>query len=407
MKIPNFLGKVSNKGEYVCSNYIPITALPLSVGVQKDKITGELTVKLKSEKLSFVPIKAYYVLNRVFVFANDRNVYELTNGGYTFISGNFESSPEILPVVYKNFPAVAIINKSTLIIAGKNLVVCKIRKSKNHAFFKDRLFSSENEKIYFSASNLDAELSGVASDYSHEGELDAGDRVISLIPYKNYLLVVCAHSLKKLTPNYETDSFEFTDLGVKLGGVKENTVLNFENETLFVCGNSLLTFSNDVDTVGKYLSENNYEVCGEAVRVKDYYFLPVKTGEEKYFYVYKPVDRKEFFIPAKDYIPCGNGQLFDCKTKDVAELGKDGECEWISIKTDFGVTGKKILSKICFYSEKSGVITVVGDDKTVKREFGVGENRINLCLTSKTFELRIKAIAADFKVKNLKAEFRY
>lgn len=298
----------------------------------------------------------------------------------------------------------------------------------------ERLFltdGAQNNSLWFSD---DFDPTNWNVSLSEAGFIDMSGyrgRLLKVISFGGYLFVFRSFGITRVTAYGDQTAFSVNDLFVSSGKIYGDSITVCGNCVLFLASDGLYRFDGlstrrISDDYRDFIDFSFDGVKGEYYGGRAYFIVKAKfdgvtdtailtVSPEKYsdYHFIRGAQAEDIAVIASEnnyrlVILADEKMQFLCDESIIC--GNEPEKVWLSKFGDFGLKAKrKILDKVCFYTDKNATITVKADDKT--RSFavkgGAKKREIKPKMSGDRFSIKIQCTEANSKVVGLTLKFTY
>lgn len=339
-------------------------------------------------------------------------VYELTEKGERGLS-YCGGCPAVQEIIYRG-------KKFTLFLSDEmngfgvdaygNLIPVELPDTEYSAVLGGRLFGAYNQNVYFTKQfDFDNKTTRLVVDGTLSLSESSG-KVVGLSVKERKLYIFCQRAIYKLDAFGESTDFKLEKLMAGNIDVKEHSVQDVYEQTVFVSANKIYSFNQNkikqISTLPKWLqiSKTGYSASAQSL-----YILPIFTKDGKNIYYLLDVEDYSFSVVDFNGGAVCKGGYFCAEDKTVKRIDRFGQKSkngFIKFKPiDMGVFNDKSLLSVCAFVGEDCKLKVSGDSGSKNFSLKKGCNKRRLNLLSKSFIFEFSQIGEGFSLSDFYLEY--
>ena len=355
----------------------------------------------KEQDLSDNPFKKYTQKNLAVNF--------VVTGEITASTKIYSGNLRVIPFKYKGFDETLLFGNDNYIVRQKLQPKFTLPMADLGIFHNNVMFIAKDNVLKFGTTfdkvvdDLPYTFDYTFTTYNEDG------KIVGLMSLKNYLYVICQHSIFKLQHFGKIESLTAEKLSTPYLDIPEKVFCDIDNQGYFVSQNKLHRLSGDkVELVDSYLNNQNYTILNKAFTSDGKYMLPIEVNAKQFTYCFDTETKQEGSFEYRKFFTSKGGytskNLIVCKV-EFSYKNCVGE-SYKSIPLDFGNCNNKTVVEVEADITGSANLRLSGDYTDKILVLNSGCNIKKCALTSKKFVLYFENPSIDFYIKSLKIKYK-
>ncbi len=357
------------------------------------------------------PVEIFYVNDNFFLYSTDRlyRHINLNTGTITASTKLYSESLKVIAFRYKGAD-------ETLLFARDNYIVRQTLQPKFSLpladfgiFHANVMFLAKDNLLSF-GKTFDKVVDNVpyTFDYNFSTQLSDG-KIVGLMSTKNYLYVICQHSIYKLQHFGEDCNLSIEKLSTPYLDIPAKVFCDIGNKGYFVSCKKLYRLVGDkVELCKSYLNNQEYTILNKAFTSDGKYMLPIEVNNRQFTYCIDTMTHQECSFEYRKFFTDKGGytskNLVVCKV-DFSYKDSVGE-GYKSIPLDFGNCKIKTIVEVQADIAGSANLRLSGDYTDKILVLNNGCNAKKCSLTSKKFILNFENPSIDFYIKSIRIKYK-